>query len=279
MWKKDLCHANSSELGFTCFNRKLLEQMKQLWNIKHPDMSIDTNDSKEIWQAFKYIFRTSCKRESCWLNKHFLNFNLDTTLLKRSFAPAYPESWKKNPYQWLTGRDITHVMKQYEEKHSDFEFLGPSPINYDTIIEDSECVWNELCRFNLLDYLKRKIRIIGIIFNIDKHTKKGSHWISLIIDTNKGELYFFDSYGFRIHPKVNSFAKDVIKQSKLIDHVKDFKRYSNTIDHQLITDSECGIYCLYIIINLIKGEDFHKLVSKRIPDGRIRNLRKVYFNY
>lgn len=279
MWKKDSCHSNSNELGFTCFNTRSLENMKKLWNLKHPDMAIESNDSKEIWQAFKYIFRNSCKRESCWLNQNFLKNNIDATLIKRTFAPAFPDSWKKNPYEWLNGRDISNVMKQYEETYPDFEFLGPSPINYDTIVEDNECVWNDLCHFKLNDYLKRNIRVIGIVFNIDKHTKPGSHWIALIINTKKKEIYFFDSYGFRIHPKVNIFAKEVIRQGNLLHGEKCYRRFSNKIDHQLLTDSECGIYCLYVIIKEIEGENFHDLVKKRIPDGRIRKLRKLYFNY
>ena len=43
---------------------------------------------------------------------------------------------------------LTIKMKQYEKKYNNFRFLGPSPINYDYLIYDNECVWNELC--NLL---------------------------------------------------------------------------------------------------------------------------------
>ena len=44
------------------------------------------------------------------------------------------------------------------------------------------------------------------------------------------------------------------------------------------TDSECGVYCLYVIIELLKGIDFEELVSKRISDRKMINMRKVYTN-
>ena len=36
-----------------------------------------------------------------------------------------------------------------EHLHKDFDFMGPSPIDYDTHLISDECVWEELCKFNL----------------------------------------------------------------------------------------------------------------------------------
>ena len=57
--------------------------------------------------------------------------------------------WRKKPTTWLNSLDIENVMNQYEKKHNDFEFIGPSPIDFNTKKLFGECVWNELCRFNL----------------------------------------------------------------------------------------------------------------------------------
>ena len=48
-----------------------------------------------------------------------------------------------------TNIDILNVMKQYEHIYPNFEFIGPSPIDYDTHLSYGECVWEELCKFNL----------------------------------------------------------------------------------------------------------------------------------
>ena len=43
-----------------------------------------------------------------------------------------------------------------------------------------ECVWDELCNFNLSDEInKKKNKKIGIIFNTDPHYKGGAHWVFL----------------------------------------------------------------------------------------------------
>jgi hypothetical protein len=278
-WITDKCSANISNLGFTCYDKTGLDLLKQKWNKRHPDNQIETNDVKQIWEELKHKFKKSCKRESCWLRQNFIKHNVDRTMLEETFAPKTPITWQKNPKEWLDSDNITDVMKQYEKKYPTFEFIGPTPIDYDKILEQNECVWNDLCKFNLNKQIERGIKHIGIIFNLDKHDQGGSHWVCLHIDIRKGEIYFFDSYGFRIHPGVNRFSKMVIQQSKNSPYTKTFKRISNDVEHQMVTDSECGVYCLYIIIELLKGVEFTKLVSKRISDTKMVNMRKVYFNH
>ena len=277
-WVKDKCSANTSDLGFTCYSKESLEKIKKIWNKRHPDNKIEFNNSKEIWLDLRNKFKKSCNREMCWLRTQIIKNDIDRTLLENTFAPIQPESWKSNPREWLDSDNITDVMKQYEKKYPYFDFIGPTPIDYDTILEDNECVWNDMCKFNLNQCIDRGIKKIGIIFNLDKHDKGGSHWVCLFIDIPKEEIYFFDSYGFRIHPGVNKFSKMVIKQSVNSPYTNKFVRYSNSIEHQTVTDSECGIYCLYIIIELLKGADFQKLVSKRIPDKKMLQMRKIFFN-
>ena len=73
----------------------------------------------------------------------------DSSIKNNTFAPTQPNVWKKKPNEWLTSIDILNVMKQYEDKYDDFEFLGPSPIDFDTHKMHGECVWDELCKFSL----------------------------------------------------------------------------------------------------------------------------------
>ena len=47
-------------------------------------------------------------------------------------------------------------MKQYEKVYPCFEFMGPSPIDFDKRKMYGECVWEELCHFNLEDQIKKK---------------------------------------------------------------------------------------------------------------------------
>ena len=62
-------------------------------------------------------------------------------------------------------------MKQWEKKYDNFFFIGPSPIDYDTITGGS-CVEDELCNFNLKETMKKGITKVGVIFNLDKHNQE-----------------------------------------------------------------------------------------------------------
>ena len=70
--------------------------------------------------------------------------------------------------------------------------------------------------------------------------------------------------------------KRVKKQSRVLG--KQYKVIINKKRHQR-SESECGMYCLYVIIDLLKGsQTFKELTETRIPDIRVKTLRKVYYN-
>jgi len=168
---------NKALNSFTCYSDEDLHKLRDLWNARHPDRPIQTNDSKEIWKIIKSHYQTTCNKESCWIKQIVKNPKLEKELMD-SFAPESPDDWKKNPNEWLSSVDIMQVMKQYEKKYKCFDFMGPSPIDYDTHRLYGECVWEELCHFNLADQIKNGKTKIGVIFNTDPHYKGGSHWIS-----------------------------------------------------------------------------------------------------
>ena len=82
----------------------------------------------------------TCNKESCWLKHQCLKENVPLEVKEYTFAPKQPEEWKKNPNEWLTSVDILEVMKQYEKTYQCFDFIGPSPIDYDTHQAYGECV-------------------------------------------------------------------------------------------------------------------------------------------
>ena len=184
---------------------------------------------------------------------------------------------KKKPNEWLTSVDILKVMKQFEKKNTDFEFIGPSPIDYDKHISYGECVWEELCKFNLENYIKRRITKIGVVFNTDPHDQEGSHWVALFINIKRRGIYYFDSYGERISKFINRFAKKVTKQGQRLGI--EFEFIKNKRRHQYKT-SECGMYCIYFIIEMMKDKQtFQEFTQTLIPDDKMLKLRRQLFNY
>ncbi len=272
---------------FSCYSNKSLHKMRNLWNARHPDAKIVSNNSRQIWETLKNNMSSVCNTERCWMRQNFMKNNLDKEITSHTFAPMTPPEWKTNPYEWLSSVDILNVMKQYEKLYPCFEFMGPSPIDYDTHKMYGECVWEELCHFSLQDQIKKGKTKIGIIFNLDPHYKPGSHWVSVFININKKQVFFFDSNGDKPPRKIKKFINTVLKQSKNItlkgkkQNKEGFKYDDNAPTSHQDENTECGVYSLYAVIEQVKDKlnpmDL-KNPKKKITDAQMRKLRKKYFN-
>jgi hypothetical protein len=264
--------------SFSCYTNDSLYKLRDQWNKRHPTKIIKTNDPKEIHSMLSSYLNNVCKTESCWLkqNKDFGKISED---IIDSFAPVSPSEWKTNPNEWLSSVDIDKVMNQYKKAYKCFEFIGPSPIDFDTKTSHGECVWNELCNFSLANQIKKGKNKIGIIFNTDPHNKSGSHWISLFINIKKKIICFFDSVGTKISPEIMKLVNRIIDQGHKLNPKINFKfQHSAGVEHQY-KNTECGIYSLFFIIHMLQdktSEDFYK--NHIIKDGEIQNYRKIYFN-
>ena len=274
-FRKLNCSA-SKEKQFTCYSNNSLEKIKKMWNKRHPDKEIHTNDTREIWEKLKNNLKEVCSTERCWVKQKFMENNLDSELLNNTHAPYAPKSWKENPNEWLTSNDIEKVMKQYEIYYPNFIFIGPSPIDFDKKLMFGECVWNELCNLNIIKLLKEGKNKIGIIFNTDPHNKSGAHWISLFIDIKRKFIFYFDSNGDKVPREIMILIERIEKQGNEINI--DFTTYFNRKEHQY-SNTECGMYSLYFLNQMITtNKSPREFNSKRIPDKDVEELRKIYFN-
>ena len=269
---------NKSLNSFTCYSDEDLHKLRDIWNARHPDKPIITDDPKEIWTTIKSYYNKTCNKESCWIKQMVKNSKLEKELMD-SFAPESPEDWKKNPNEWLSSVDIMQVMRQYEKKYKCFDFMGPSPIDYDAQELHGKCVWEELCHFNLAEQIKKGKTKIGVIFNTDPHYKGGSHWISLFINIKKGTIFFFDSAGDKIPKQTMKFVNNIIEQGNALDQKIDFKFDENhPVEHQY-GNTECGIYSLFFIVHMLEDKiTAHYLKTHILKDEYMENFRKVYFN-
>jgi len=276
--KKVICSPkDKNDLNeFTCYTDKNLYKLRDLWNARHPDVQIMTNDSKEIHKTLTKYMSDVCSKESCWLKQNFMD-NKTKNELTESFAPESPEEWKKNPNEWLSSVDIMKVMKQYERAYKCFDFIGPSPIDFDTKMLYGECVWDELCNFNLSEQIKKGKTKIGIIFNTDPHNKPGQHWISMFVNIKKKKIFFFDSVGDKAPKEIMLLINRIIKQGKKLNMNIKFDQ-NHPVEHQY-GDTECGIYSLFFISHMLEDKfTEHYMKTHILKDDYMQKFRKVYFN-
>lgn len=271
----------------SCFDDDTLLYLKKIINKYNDQITIQNNQPKKIWYELKSKI-PNCNNEQCWL-KHIRNKDLVKDINKTFFAPKQPKEWKQNKYTWLWDKDIFDVLNQYDNEHKDFNFIGPTPIDFDSSIDIfHNCVNKKMCSFSIKNYLKKKISKIGIVFNLDKHNENGSHWTSMFINFDEDFIYYMDSAAMNIPDEIHNFVERLKQQNNDLNR-KELKFYTNIpLEHQK-GDSECGMYSLYFIITMLtkKTEDrtfknYQEIIdyfsNKRITDKFVFNYRDKYFN-
>jgi hypothetical protein len=274
--------------GETCLSLDALERLKQVWNKEHPEKPIRSVTRKNqrnpiikrkaLWKDLRKSMKNyyNCNNEYCILKKlPGLDNKERTKLSKIYFRPEKPKEWYKKETTWLDSFNIEDVMNQYEDTFKDFEFIGPVPIDFDTPNNNSgsldwgHCIVDELCKLDLKDAFEKGTKRIGIIFNLDKHDEPGSHWVCSFIDIQNKAAYYFDSYGLPPPPEVSALLERCKAQGcETILY--------NDIRHQR-KNSECGMYCIYTIICLLKGRTFQDICLDIVKDDTINAFRDVIF--
>ena len=265
---KARCHPRKSKKNKTCYEDNDIIYLRDEWNRKNPSKKIGSNKKETIYKKLRE-YQEQCKNELCWL-KMIDNFEKKQSMIKTNFATLQPKNWKKNEKEWLSNYDISHVLKQYEETHSDFAFIEPSPIDFDTKIGE-KCVTEDICKMNLHEYLKKGKTKIAIPLNLDKHTGNGFHWVTLYVDLKKNFLYYFDSANNKIPNEVQELIKRLKEQIKL-------KEMNNqSVQHQK-GNTECGMYVLFFIVSMLEGKSPTYFNKKIISDDEVFKFRQIYFN-
>ena len=113
----------------SCLTNDIILKMKDEYNRRYED-KITASASKKIWKELRKKIN-HCKSEDCWLD-HIFQQEMRKKMHEYIFSPKKPQSWNKNPNEWLSNYDIEKVIKQYERKYSNFKFIGTTFIDFDT---------------------------------------------------------------------------------------------------------------------------------------------------
>ena len=245
------------------------------WVCLHPDEASELD--KLINQLSKYVSHCKRRDDGCKL-KALRNKGIRVGSLEaRRLRPRAPNAWSNKPTTWLMTNDFERVLRQYEQAYPEFAFLGASPIDFEKPFGNS-CVWPEMCKFTLRKAAEQGKTKIGLVFNEDYHYQKGSHWICAFLDIPKKVFYFIDSVGNPIPKEVKDFAERLSEESEELYGEK-IKLVVSTMPHQR-GNNQCGMYCLFFIISLLtETATYEELMSERIPDGAMHELRRFLFRH
>lgn len=265
--------------SFSCYTDKQLQELKVRWNARHPDAPVKSSDPKTIHEELADKLKDVCNKETCWLKQKSAFGGKLSSDMADSFAPSSPAQWKKNPNEWLSSVDIMKVMRQYEKAYKCFDFIGPSPIDFDKQKLHGECVWEELCHFDVAKWLDQGKTKVGMIFNTDPHDKPGQHWISMFVNLKKGQIFFFDSTGDPPPKEITALVKRIQAQGAAMQPPIHFQYDSSEgVEHQY-GDTECGIYSLFFLVHMLEDKlTAHYLKTHILKDEYMQKFRKIYFN-
>lgn len=283
-FKKSHCSPKASDRDDSCLDNKLLIKIGNVLNKYHSANIKIENSRKQLHdQISKKISEMSeCGSEKCWMTIQEIIKHLspeELSLFKSSFKPKKPSEWEEEPNKWLTTTNLDGVLKQYMEKYSDFHSYGALPVDFD-LKQNNQCVTGELCEIDLQGHFNNNKHNIGIVFNMDKHNEPGSHWTAMYIELlpccrKKPSIYYFDSVGDKPPKQVFSLVDRLQEQyESLKNSSMDF--LYNDIQHQF-KDTECGIYCLHFISNMLKGGEFNKYTKNIKNDDYMEKYRNYFF--
>jgi len=199
-------------------------------------------------------------KDTCNIN---VNASSGFTCYTGEILDKLKSAWnKKHPEDKINYTDNTNIWKNLKEK-----------LQY-TCRQES-CWMRKL--LNKLDNKKKLINEFFAPFAPKEWKQNPNEWLSSI-DIKSKTIYYFDSVGEKVPKQIKKFCKKVQSQATLLGIELDFDEI-HPHEHQK-EDTECGIYSLFFITNMIKNVKMWKETFKKgkISDDEMTKYRKVYFN-
>lgn len=270
----------------TCFSPKEVTTLAKTWNVFHPKYAIPVSafsSVKKLVSELQMRFDPICgkDRQDCWVETDIVRKGNLYQLMSPKLRPMMKQSWLKNKHEWLDNHDIKRCIQQYEEKYTSFEFLGAIP--RDAMCE-SVCSIYKTCSVNVTDMLRRKKTELGVVFNLDRHTESGSHWVALYANfrprSPKFGIYYYDSVGDKPPKEITEFMQSIKQQVGQVykrEFTEHFNGHINIVRHQY-KNSECGMFSMVFLILCLekKNMDFYQ-VRDLIPKRSDDDMNKLRF--
>lgn len=266
---KDKKTKKSKRKRFTCLDHNSLMKIVNGLGIKIPKNASDF----QIWRLIQKRMAKTCNNEMCWIEKSNLDHYEKNKIIEH-YKPKKPDVWNSRPTEWLDTNNIENVLNQYQRKHKNFYFVGAVPIDFDHRYSPTNCVVNELCNISVRNLLKKGKSNLGVVFNLDKHDEPGSHWVGTFARLNRGEVGYFDSYGYAAPREVVALMEKIKQQCSELKQRVTLK--FNKIRHQR-KNSECGVYSINFIIKMLEGHDFDTICRNVIDDDTMNSYRNSFF--
>jgi hypothetical protein len=264
----------------------MLVRIADLYNKMHTT-KVDTKlPEKKLWAALQANLSGHCgNNESCWMDQAFVK-GMDPQLhqkLQKRFKPKKPTAWERNPTEWLNTNDIYSVMNQYEEGDKTFRFVGVFPIDFAQQTTPGRCVSQEMCTLDLEKEWKDGKRRLGIVFNTDKSSGPGIHWISLYIGLDPKRknygIFFYDSVASKPPAPLAAYMKTLHNELKRL-HTRSKKKCEIKINtrRRQYKGYNCGVFAM-VFQTLMLRTEFDKVCKMMGYDDDVQKFRDTLYRH
>jgi hypothetical protein len=123
-----------------------------------------------------------------------------------------------------------------------------------------------------------------MVFNMDKHTGRGSHWTACYVGLDPARphrfgAFYYDSVGIQPPLEIRAFVRRIAAEAgAAFGGVPPFVTAHNTVRKQF-RDTECGVYAMLFLVACVEIEmPFEDICTHLIKrDGDMHALRSIFF--
>ena len=178
-------------------------------------------------------------------------------------------------------------MRQYEEKYVEFSFLGVYPIDFAEQNTKGTCTISDMCNFKVTDFINSGKKQFGIVFNTDKSTGPGQHWIALFCSLDphspKYGICFFDSIANKPPKEVLRFMLKVrndVRDSVFFNKIETSFRGRYNVLQKQFKNYVCGLMSITFLIMCLRfqNETYKETCSRIGKDEEVNQSRDVLYS-
>jgi hypothetical protein len=272
--------------GPVCSDTKALTVLKHVIKTKNPSIEIG-GDPVAIVDAAKTI--TNCESEECALMRAAENFPEFEDVIINTIRDRFKVSGPGDSTDWLNNVNIDDVLEQFCRKFPRTYHVYFQMINFiEQRLAPGQKALKNISLIN--DVLAAGKDVMCVVINTDRIGRSGIHWFCLFVDMRTSgterdpfTIEYFNSSGQMARREVSEWMHKAERELEATDNprVAGTKYHAErvtaaTVQHQVDTDSECGVYALYYIWRRLNGAPISEF-STRIPDQWMIDFRPKMF--
>lgn len=272
--------------GPICSDSDGIAVLKKIITVENPTLEIG-GDPAAIVNAAKEV--TGCQTEECALIRAAENHPEFEDIVVRTIRDRFKASGPADSTDWLNNVNIDDVLEQFCRKYPKTYHVYFQMINF---IEQRLAPGQKaLKNISLVsDVLAAGKNVMCVVINTDRIGRSGIHWFCLFVDMRHAgteadpfTIEYFNSSGQMARREITEWMHKAEHELEATDNptapgtkYRAKRITAATVQHQVDTDSECGVYALYYIWRRLGGAPVSEFAT-RIPDQWMIDFRPKLF--